>query len=124
MKPNELPQDIQDAARALIEALQSDPQAKAYQDAVAALLNTPEAAALEKRFMGLYTDLIGRQQKGEALTQEDLAPFYAMRNEYYGHPLIVARDDALGAFKPLLAEAAEQISVQIGFDFIELTRME
>ncbi len=124
MKPNELPQEIQDAARLLTEALLADAQAKAYHDALAALANNPEGAALEQRFMDLYTDLLNRQQKGETLSQQDVAPFYAMRDEYYAHPLIVARNDALGAFKPLLTEAAEQISVQIGFDFIELTRME
>jgi len=64
MNPNELPQDIQDASRALTDALLSDPQAKAYQQAIAALENDAEAVALEKRFMDLYTALVTRQQNG------------------------------------------------------------
>ena len=120
MNPNELPQNIQDAARALSEAILADPQAKAYQSALAALENDPQAAALEKRFMDLYTDLIARQQKGEQLTEQEVQPFYALRAEYSAHPLVTARNDALGTFKPLLAEAGENISAQLGLDFTEL----
>jgi len=122
MNPNELPQDIQDAARALTDALLSDPQAKAYQQAIAALENDAEAVALEKRFMDLYTALITRQQNGEQLTQQEVQPFYDLRAKYSAHPLVIARNDALGAFKPLLAEAGEAISQQIGLDFTELAR--
>jgi cell fate (sporulation/competence/biofilm development) regulator YlbF (YheA/YmcA/DUF963 family) len=124
MNPNELPQDIQNAAHALTEALVTDPQAKGYQEAATVFENNPEASALEKRFMDLYTDLTARQQKGAVLDQQEVQQFYAMRSEYSAHPLIVARNDALGAFKPLLAEAAEQISMQLGLDFTELAKME
>jgi len=124
MNPNELPQNIQNAARALTDALLADSQAKAYQSAVQIFEDDPQAVALEKRFMDLYAELIARQQKGEILSQQDMAPFYTLRNEYYAHPLVVARNDALGAFKPLLAEASEQISIQIGMDFTELARIE
>lgn len=120
MNPAELPQDIQEAARALIEAILSDPSANAYQAALAALENDPQASALEKRFMGLYTDLITRQQNGEKLDQKEVEEFYALRAEYFAHPLIAARNNALGEFKPLLAEASEAISAQLGLDFTEL----
>lgn len=123
MNPNELPQDIQDAIRALTEAILADPQAKAYQAALAALENDPQAVALEKRFMDLYTDLITRQQKGEQLTEQEVKPFYALRAEYFAHPLVAARNDALGRFKPLLAEAGENISAQLGLDFTELAHL-
>ena len=124
MNPNELPRNIQEAARSLADAILASLQAKGYQSAVAAFENDAQAAALEKDFMTLYATLIARQQKGEILGQEDLAPFYTMRNEYYAHPLIVARNDALSAFKPLLADTAEQISVQLGFDFTDLAGTE
>ena len=124
MNPNELPQNIQDAAHALTDAILSDPQAKAYQSAVAVFDGNPEAIALEKRFMDLYADLIARQQKGEILSQQDLSPFYTLRSEYYAHPLVVARNEALNAFKPILADAGEQISVQLGLDFTELAKIE
>lgn len=124
MNPNELPQEIQDAIQALSEALLADPQAKAYQDAILAFENDPAASALEKRFMDFYADLTARQQKGEELKQEEIQQFYAMRSEYSVNPLIIARNDALGAFKPLLAEAGEQISTQIGLDFTELAKLE
>ena len=120
MNPNELPQDIQDAARALTDAILADPQARTYQSAFAALESDSQASALEKRFMDLYTDLTTRQQNGEQLTEQEVQPFYALRAEYSAHPLVAARNDALGAFKPLLAEAGEQISQQIGLDFTEL----
>ncbi len=120
MNPNELPQDIQDAARSLADAILADSQARAYQSAVQTFEDDPQAVALEKRFMDLYADLIARQQKGEILSQQDMAPFHTLRSEYYAHPLIVARNDALGAFKPLLADTAEQISIQLGLDFTEL----
>jgi cell fate (sporulation/competence/biofilm development) regulator YlbF (YheA/YmcA/DUF963 family) len=124
MNPNELPQDIQDAARALSEVILSDSQAKAYQSALAALENDSQASALEKRFMDLYTDLTTRQQKGEQLTEEEVQPFYALRAEYSAHPLVAARNDAIGAFKPMLAEAGKNISAQLGLDFTELARLE
>lgn len=124
MNPNELPQNIQDAARALTDAILSDSQAKAYQSAVVAFDADPDVVALEKRFMDFYANLISRQQKGESLSQQDTAPFYNMRNEYYAHPLVVARNDALGAFKPILADAGEQISAQLGLDFTELAKIE
>jgi len=124
MNPNELPQNIQDAARALTETILADPQARAYQEAVAAIENDPEASALEKRFMDLYTNLTTRQQKGEQLTQQEVEPFYALRSKYYANPLVAARNDALGALKPLLAEAGEQIDAQLGLDFAELAKIE
>ena len=122
MNPNELSLEIQDAVRALSDALLSDPQAKDYQEAVTAFENDPEAVALEKRFMDFYTDLTYRQQKGERLNQQEIQQFYAMRAEYSSNPLIIARNDSLSAFKPILAEAAEQISAQIVLDFTELAR--
>ena len=122
MNPNELPQDIQDAVRALTDALLADPQAKPYQQAVTALESDPEASVLEKRFMDLYDQLVTRQQNGEQLSQQDVEPFYALRSEYNANTLVAARNNALGAFKPLLAEAGEQISIQIGLDFTELAR--
>ena len=124
MHPNELPQDIQDAVRTLADAILTNPQAQAYQSAIQIFEDDPQAVALEKHFMDIYAELIARQQKGEILSQQDLAPFYTLRNEYYAHPLVVARNDALGAFKPLLAEAGEQISIQIGMDFTELAKIE
>lgn len=124
MNPNELPQNIQDAARALSEAILSDPQAKTYQDAVSAFEANPEAVTLEKRFMDFYNALITRQQNGEKLEQQEVENFYAMRNEYSAHPLIIARNDAFGAFKPLLAEAGEQINAQLGLDFTEPAKIE
>jgi len=120
MNPNELPIEIQNAARALTDSLLADPQAKAYQQALAALENDAEAVALEKRFMELYTALITRQQNGEQLTEQEVQPFYDLRAQYSAHLLVAARNDALGAFKPLLAEAGEAISQQIGLDFTEL----
>jgi len=124
MNPNELPQDIQEAARTLSQFILADPQAKSYQAAVIALENDPQASALEKRYMDLYTHLTARQQKGEQLSQQEVEPFYTLRAEYSAHPLVTARNDAIGAFKPLLAEAAEQISAQLGMDFTELAKIE
>ncbi len=124
MNPNELSLEIQDSVRLVADAILASPQAGAYQSAVDALENDARAAALEKDFMALYADLIARQQKGELLSQQDLAPFYAMRSEYYVHPLVNARNDALGAFKPVLADAADQISLQLGRSFTELARNE
>ncbi len=111
---------IQDVARALADAILADSQARGYQSAIRTFEDDPQVVALEKRFMDLYAELIARQQKGEILSQQDMAPFYTLRSEYYAHPLIVARNDALSAFKPLLADMAEQISVQLGLDFTEL----
>lgn len=124
MNPNDLPQEIQDAARAVAEAILAEPQAQAYQDAVAAFEADSESAALEKRFTDFYNALLIRQQKGEKLAQEEVEKFYAMRAEYSAHPLIVARNGALGAFKPTLADAGEQISAQLGLDFTELAKIE
>ena len=124
MNPNELPQNIQDAARALTNAILADPQARTYQAAFAALESDSQASALEKRFMDLYTDLTTRQQNGEQLTEQEVQPFYALRVEYSANPLVASRNNALGTFKPLLAEAGEHISQQIGLDFTELAKPE
>jgi len=124
MNPNELPIEIQDAARTLADALLADPQAKSYQWAVAAFENDPAASALEKRFMDFYADLTARQQKGEQLSEQEVQQFYAMRSEYSANPLVAARNNALDTFKPLLAEAGEHISQQIGLDFTELAKPE
>ena len=124
MNPNELPQDIQNAARDLANALLADPLAKAYQSAIADFDKDIKAAAVEKSFMDLYAGLIKCQHKGESFSQAEAQQFYAMRNQYYTHPLVVSRNNAMGAFKPLLADAAEQISMQIGLDFTELAKIE
>ena len=124
MNPNELPQDIQEAARTLADAILADPQAKAYQATITDFENDLQASALETRFMNLYAELTARQQKGKSLSQQDIEPFYAMRSEYYAHPRVVARNDALGALKPLLTEAADQTSVQLILDFTELAKLE
>lgn len=122
MNANELPEEIQKAAQALAESILADPQAQAYRQALAALEADPEAVAMEKRFMDFYTSLITRQQNGEQLNQDEVQRFYALRAKYNAHPLVSARTDALGLFKPLLAEAGEAISAQIGLDFTELAR--
>lgn len=124
MNPNELSIEIQDAARVLTETILADPQARAYQDAIAAFESDPAASTLEKRFMDFYADLTTRQQKGEQLSQQEVQQFYALRSEYSANPLVAARNNALGTFKPLLAEAGEQISQQIGLDFTELAKPE
>jgi len=124
MNPNELPIEIQEAARALADAILADPQARTYQAAFAALESDLQASALEKRFMDMYIDLTTRQQNGEQLSQQDVEPFYALRSEYSANPLVADRNNALGAFKPLLAEAGEHISQQLGLDFTDLAKPE
>jgi cell fate (sporulation/competence/biofilm development) regulator YlbF (YheA/YmcA/DUF963 family) len=117
MNPNELPQDIRDAIHTLSEAILADPQAKPYYSALAAMENDKQVSTLERRFMDLYAELSTRQLKGDQLSEKEVQPFYALRNEYSAHPLIAARNEAIGVFKPLLAEAGELISQQIGLDF-------
>ncbi len=61
MNPNELPQDIQNAACALTDAVLSAPLGKVYLSAVAHCSRDPQALTLEKHLMGMCADLIGRQ---------------------------------------------------------------
>ena len=123
MDPNELPKEIRDAARSLCDVILADPQGKAFRTALFAFESDLRISALEKRVMDMYADLTIRRQKGETLEQSELDRFYELRSEYYGDPLVVARNDALGALKPLLAEAREHINAQLGLDFSELAKI-
>ncbi len=115
-----LTEEIKDAARQLGQALHQDDYIHLYLDALEATRADPEISALEKKMYEVYEELIGRQQAGEELSQQDTSVFYELRRRVQAHPLISQRNDMLSSIRPYLNQIAGEISLVLGVDYAAL----
>ncbi|MGQ9490398.1 MAG: YlbF family regulator [Anaerolineae bacterium] len=118
----QLPAALHEAAHALGQALRAGSDVSAYLEARARCDADASAVDLERRLASLYEELIARQQAGETLSQEARTAFYNLRRQVQTHPNIVARDEALAQIKPILADAAAEISAILEVDYTALAR--
>ncbi len=114
--------EIEQAARALGQALRANPAAQAYLEASQRVAADPEVAALEKELYETYESLIARQQKGERIQREEVQAFNVLRNRFFSHPLVQERESALQPLKSLFIEAAVEISAPLGVDYTKLAQ--
>lgn len=117
-----LPPEIEQAARALGQALRANLATQAYLEAEQRVETDPEAAALEKELYAIYEALIARQQRGEQIRREEVQAFYALRDRFFSHPLVQERESALQAVKSLFIEAAVELSAPLGADYTKLVQ--
>lgn len=118
----QLPAALHEAARALGQALRADSGVSAYLEARARCDADASAVDLERRLASLYEELLARQQAGETLSPDERMAFFNLRRQVQTHPNIVARDEALAQIKPILADAAAEISAALEVDYTALAR--
>lgn len=114
--------EIEQAARALGQALRANPATQAYLEVEQRVAADPEAAALEKELYATYEALIARQQKGEQIAHDEVQAFYALRDRFFSHPLVQERESALQPVKSLFIEAAVELSAPLGADYTKLAQ--
>lgn len=120
----ELSEEIIAAAQSLGQALRQDRDVQAYLKTLADIEADPEARALEKHLFDLYDLLTTRQHAGEQLNRAEIDEFYQMRFQVQAHPHISRRNAMLRALNPFLADTADEISAQLGVDYVNLVTAE
>jgi cell fate (sporulation/competence/biofilm development) regulator YlbF (YheA/YmcA/DUF963 family) len=116
----ELNKEIVAAARSFGQALRKDTYIQAYLEAVADIQADQEARTLEKRLYDLFDMLSARQHAGEQLSHAEIDEFYQLRAQVQAHPSISKRDAILRVLNPFLAETADEISGQLGVDYVNM----
>ena len=117
-----LSDELEQTAQALGQSLRATEDAQAYLQAQARVQADPEASPLDERLSGLYQELLARQRAGEQLAQAEVDEFYALRSQAQSQPLIAERDFALSQLKSYLAQAALDLSNNLGVDYTALAR--
>jgi len=114
--------EIEQAARALGQALRAQPAMEAYLAAAQRVAADAEASELEKQVYAVYEALIARQQAGEQIPRAEIQAFYTLRDRFFSHPLVEERENALQLLKGLLLETAARLSEPLGVDYTILAR--
>lgn len=115
-----VPQEIQQAAIELGEALRQNPVMRAYLEACAAVEAEPHARNLEAEVQALADELTQRQAEGEMLSAGELDHFYRLRSEVRSNPLLAERDRCFEQLRSLLGRVNDDLSGVMGLDFREL----
>lgn len=115
-----LSEELQNAARTLGEALRASPSVQAYLQAQANFTADPEATGLENRLLGLYQELMNRQQLGEVLERSEIEAFNVLKRQVFQHPLVRERDEALGLVKQTFVNIAQDLNFPLGVEFATL----
>ncbi len=114
--------DLQDAAQALGAALHASPEVQDYLQAREAVLNDAALRELAEEMERVYQDLVIRQQNGELLFPGEVNAFYALRERYTSHPLVVRYEKCQTAVKVLCEQAGSTISSILSVDYTELAQ--
>ena len=120
----ELSEEIIASARSLGQVLRQDRDVQAYLKTLADIEADPEAHALEKHLFDLYCLLTTRQLAGEQISRAEIDEFYQMGSQMQAHPRISRRNAMLRALNPFLADTADEISAQLGLDYVNLVTAE
>jgi cell fate (sporulation/competence/biofilm development) regulator YlbF (YheA/YmcA/DUF963 family) len=115
-----LPNEIKRVAQKLGQSLRETPEVAAYLQAVQAVQDNPQAAALEEAFLALYQNLVAKQRDGQALDPTELNEYSQLREQVRFNPLIAARDDQLQMVKLVLSDAGQMMTATLGVDFSAL----
>ncbi len=116
--------EIEQAARALGQALRAQPSTQAYLEAAQRLEANPDVCNLEKTLYATYDALIARQQAGESIPQSEIQAFYELRDRFFGHPLVQEREQALHDLKELFQETVARLTASLGVDYTQLAQKE
>ena len=113
-------EELQNCARDLGETLRSSASVQTYLKAQADCIADPEASDLEKRLQALYQELVGRQQRGEALQRSEIDAYNILKSQVHHNPLIMERDAALSLVKQTFTDVADDLSFPLGIEFTTL----
>lgn len=116
----EISTEIRQSALTLGEALRRTRLAQEYLEARARLLADPQATELELSLDAKLAELNAQQEAGELPSPEEMEAYFALRNRAWGHPLITKANATLGLLKPLFVDIADEISAELGADFVQL----
>jgi len=117
-----LTDELQNAARDLGEALRASSSVQAYLKAEAGCEADPEASELEKRLLALHQELLGRQQRGEALQRSEIGAYNVLKDRVHYNPRIQERDAALSEVKQTFTAIADELSFPLGIKFASLAK--
>jgi len=104
----------------VVQALRASPSVQIYLTALAKCVADLEATDLEKRLLALYQELVGCQQRGEALQRSEIDAYNVLKSQVHQYPLIRERDDALGLVKQTFANIANDLNFPLGVEFATL----
>jgi cell fate (sporulation/competence/biofilm development) regulator YlbF (YheA/YmcA/DUF963 family) len=117
-----LTEELRSAARNLGETLRASSPVQAYLKAQADCEADPVASELEKRLQALYQELIGRQQRGEALQRNEIDAYNVLKSQVHHHPLIQERDATLSLIKQSFTTIADELSFPLGIEYATLAQ--
>jgi len=117
-----LTEELQNSARTLGEALRASPSMQTYLQAQANCAADLEAADLENHLLALYQELVGRQQRGEALQRSEIDAYNTLKSQVHHTPLIQERDAALRLVKQTFTDIADDLNFPLGTEFAALVQ--
>jgi len=115
-----LSEEFQNSARTLGEALRVTPSVQTYLQAQADCAADHEAAELDNRLLAMYQELVGRQQRGEALQRSEIDAYNTLKSQVHQNPLVRERDTALILVKQTCLEIADELNFPLGMEFAAL----
>ncbi len=114
--------DLQEAAQALGAALNASLEVQEYLQAREAMLSDSALRQLAEEMERVYQELVSRQQNGEMLFSGEVNAFYALRERYSRHPLVVHYEKCQAAVKALCEQAGSTISSILSVDYTQLAQ--
>lgn len=117
-----LTEELRNAARNLGETLRASPSVQAFLKAQADCEADPLVSDQEKQLLALYQELIGRQQRGEALLRSEIDAYNVFKSQVHHNPLIQERDTALSAVKQIFTAIADELSFPLGIEYATLAQ--
>ncbi len=114
--------DLEEAAQALGAALHASPEVQEYLQAREAVLHDAALRELAEEMERVYRGLVSRQRNGELLFPEEVNAFYALRERYSRHPLVVRYEKCRAAVKALCEQAGSTISSILSVDYTDLVQ--
>lgn len=113
-------EDLLKTANDLGASLRASPVVQAYLQAREALMANEELRLLEAKIQQVYEDLSAREQKGEIVFPGSVREFYALRETYISHPLVVEYARCQNAVKTLFEEVGSTISSILSVEYTQL----
>jgi len=115
-----LPDEIQQVAQKLGQALHEAPENITYLQTAQAVQDDPQALAMEEKLRALYQRLATQERSGQALDQSELNEYYQLRERVRSNPLIATRDEQLKMVKIVFSDAGQMMTSVLGVDFTAL----
>lgn len=115
-----LPSEIDQAARALGEAVRENAAAQAHLQAAQRCAADAQAQRIKARLEATYEDLLRRQTAGEVLSTGEIDTYYQLEREVRANPALAQEEQALDQLKDLLTEIHGLLTNELGFSLRDM----